>query len=96
MTPELRFVPGFKKDVKRIPRALKDIVRSVHIPAIAAEPSQGAMLIGVYAGYQSFHFHYERTQYRIAYRYDELQNLLVFISIATRQNFYRDMRRRLS
>ncbi len=73
-----------------IKRADVHLKAKIHeeIEKIQRDPHCGELLTGKLKGIRSKHFSFVRTQYRIAYK---IQNSILVIAIASRENFYRDL-----
>ncbi|MBU0981617.1 type II toxin-antitoxin system RelE/ParE family toxin [Patescibacteria group bacterium] len=55
---------------------------------IAENPKIGEALTGKLKQLSSHHFHFMKTQYRIAYR---VKGDLIIVVVGSRENFYRDL-----
>lgn len=75
------------KFIKRADRNLKEKIEE-EVLKIKENPSVGKQLKGRLKGVQSHHFVFVKVNYRIAYK---VVRDLIIISIATRENFYRDL-----
>ena len=84
---EIIFLKQAQKFIHKADKPLKEKIR-LEILKIAKEPKIGKMLKGELRDFLSHHFSFKAVQYRIAYRI--LDNLII-VSIATRENFYRDL-----
>ncbi len=73
--------------IKKADQPLKDKIKE-EVLKIADQPKIGEQLSGKLKNLRSHHFRFVRTQYRIAYT---IKNNLIIITIATRENFYRDL-----
>ncbi len=73
--------------IKRADTPLKAKIHE-EIAKIQHDPQCGELLTGKLKGIRSKHFFFVRTQYRIAYK---IQNNILVIAIASRENFYRDL-----
>ncbi len=86
---------AFAKDIKNFDKPLKLKLLNT-IDKIALQPSIGEMLTGDLSGVYSYHFSYDKTQYRIAYIAQEDEVLIYFVSVGSRENFYDKLKNRIS
>lgn len=84
---------AFAKDIKKFDKALKLKVADC-IEKIALEPTIGQKLTAELSDVYSYHFSYNKSEYRIAYMIKEDEVLIYFISVGSRENFYRQLKRR--
>jgi len=75
------------KFIKRANVNLKERIKK-EVSRIKENPSIGERLTGGLKGLKSHHFVFTKVNYRIAYK---VVGDLIIISIATRENFYRDL-----
>ena len=59
---------------------------------LAEEPHRYEELKGTLKGVRSYHFEYEKTQYRIAYRIIEDRNEIEIVLVKSRESFYQALR----
>lgn len=85
---EILFLRQAHKFIQRADPPLKEKIRK-EVLAIANNPRLGKLLKGRLSSLRSHRFVFVGTHYRIAYRHQE--NLLI-VTVATRENFYRDLR----
>lgn len=85
---------AFAKDIKNFDKPLKLKLLNM-IDEIVSNPLVGKMLTGNLSSIYSYHFSYDKTQYRVAYTVEEDKLLVYFISVASRENFYKQLKRRL-
>lgn len=76
------------KFIKRADKNLKEKIGE-EVLKIQKNPSIGELLKKGLKGIRSHHFVFIRVNYRIAYK---VIDDLIIISIATRENFYRDLK----
>lgn len=94
--PELRYHPQVKKDLKRIEPQLLNKIRDEYLPVIKENPTIGNALRGYLQGILSYHFKFQKVQYRIAYVYSEKDQIITVLMIGKRENFYTVLSRRVS
>lgn len=74
--------------IKKADKHLKGKIKE-EVLRIADNPKIGKNLSGKLKALRSHRFTFTKTQYRIAY---EIKDDLIIISIASRENFYRDLK----
>lgn len=84
---EIIFLRQPYKFIKRADKSLKEKIEE-EVLKIQKNPSTGELLKKRLKGIRSHHFVFIRVNYRIAYK---VVDDLIIISIATRENFYRDL-----
>lgn len=94
--PELRYHPQVKKDLKRIEAQLLNKIRDEYLPVIKENPTRGNALRGYLHGIRSYHFKFQKVQYRIAYVYSEKDQIITVLMIGKRENFYTVLSKRVS
>ena len=90
---ELRFLPAAERYFRKIKeKPLKDLfITALH--NISANPYCGKAKSGDLAGLYCYDVHYNKTEYRIAYKiYEDKGKLVVVILSGTRENFYKELR----
>ena len=87
---KILFKPPFRKFVKKQTRPLQLAVED-EIEKIAKNPAIGETKIGDLRGIQVHKFKFQRQNILVAYRVTEPD--IVFYSIGTHENFYRDLKR---
>ena len=90
-----KFATAVKRDIRKLDKQLQGIIKEEHVASIEKAPFNGVPLLHEFKGLWSYHFNYERTQYRIIYEiYPEHQIVLVII-IGSRAKVYDVLRRRI-
>ncbi|MFA4815118.1 MAG: type II toxin-antitoxin system RelE/ParE family toxin [Candidatus Gracilibacteria bacterium] len=84
---EILFLKQVHHFIKRADAPLKERIKE-EILKIKENPRIGEMLSGNLRGLRSHHFHFTKTQYRIAY---QVKENLIIVTVAGRENFYRDL-----
>lgn len=84
---EIVFLRQAHRFIKKADVPLKEKLKE-EILKIGENPKIGELLSGKLKHLRSHHFHFVRTQYRIAYMVKD--NVLI-VAIGTRENFYRDL-----
>ncbi len=88
---QIVFLRQAHRFIKKADNPLKFKIRE-EILKIRVNPKIGELLNGKLSTLRSHHFGFVRTQYRIAYR---VENNLIIIAIASRENFYRDLEKNI-
>jgi hypothetical protein len=86
------YKPPFRKFVKKQTRPTQLAVED-EIERISDNPAIGEVKLGDLGGIQVHKFEFQRQTFLIAYRVAEPD--IVFYSIGTHENFYRDLKRYL-
>lgn len=84
--------PSAHRRYKKFEPQLKRKVRE-EIGALAEEPHRYQELRGPLKGIRSYHFHHEKTHYRIAYRIVEDRDQIEIVLVNSRESFYQALRR---
>ena len=84
--------PSAHRKYKKFDPRLQDKVK-VEARKLSEEPYRYEELKGHLKGIRSYHFGYENTEYRIAYRIVEDKNQIEIVLVKTRKNFYQILRR---
>jgi len=80
------------KKYKKFHSDLKEKIKD-EIQKLAESPYKCEELKGHLKGIRSYHFEYNKTQYRIAYRILEAKKEIEVVLIKTREGFYEVLRR---
>lgn len=92
MAYQLVTVPTARQALKKLPKLVrKHIVKSAQI--LVKSPRHGEQLEGQLKFLRSFHTVYRHTHYRIAYEIDDIKQELIIRLAASRENFYKKLRR---
>lgn len=86
---EILFLRQAHHFIKKADLPLKEKIKE-EVLKIRGNPDLGEALHGDLKGLRSHHFRFVRTQYRIAYL---IKNNVLIVTIASRENFYRDLER---
>lgn len=73
--------------IKKADPPLKEKIKE-EVLKIAENPQIGEALTGKLKPLRSHHFHFVKTQYRIAYK---VEGNLIIVVVGSRENFYRDL-----
>lgn len=84
--------PSAHRKYKKFDPRLQDKVE-VEAKKLSEEPYRYEELKGHLKGIRSYHFGYENTEYRIAYRIVKDKNQIEIVLVKTRKNFYQILRR---
>ena len=92
----IKFGTPAKKDLKRLSRAAQNEIEKIHLPRLQIDArKQGDRLKGEFRAYWKCAFTVGGIAYRIAYEIKEEELLVSVIMIGTRENFYKELKRRL-
>jgi addiction module RelE/StbE family toxin len=90
------FHPKVDKDLSKLDKPLRKLIRDKHIPRILEDPHEaGKTLAGKLSGLKSYHFTVNRVDYRIVYDILEAKIVVLFLMAGSRENFYKRLLRRL-
>lgn len=89
---QIIMAPSAHRLYKKFSPALQERVKE-EAKRLAENPHQYEELEGPLRGIRSYHFHFENTQYRIAYRVREDAFRIEIVLVKSRQNFYEILRR---
>jgi addiction module RelE/StbE family toxin len=84
-----------KKDIKRLSKTAQRELRDTHFPKIAENPYAAEPLLYDLRGLWAYHFARRTTQYRIVYEINTEDRVVLLVMIASRENLYEKLRRRL-
>jgi len=87
--------PQIKKDLKKLHPILKETIKTEYIQEILSAPQKGEMLSGDLKNIRSYHFVFNKQEYRIAYVVDEETETISVLMIAKRGEFYSLLKRRI-
>lgn len=88
--------PQVKKDLKAIDKPVIKDIKEKHILNIINNPFLGDALSGEFSGIYSYHFKKNSVDYRISYVINKEANIILFLMIAKRENFYDILKRRIN
>jgi len=90
---ELKLSPAAWRDLKKLTAKIREEVLFIHLPKIQKEPFKvGKPLHGALKGERSYHFGHN-PEYRIIYFIED--KVVIATIIGTRENIYKQARRRL-
>lgn len=90
------FANSCRKDFKKISRDAQEFIRFKILPIILNDPHSGNKLQGQeFKGLLKFGIKYKRVDYRIVYKIDDSEIIVIFIMIASRENFYKCFKKRI-
>ena len=92
MTYQLVTVPAARKSFKKHPREVrKSLIDRLEV--LKTNPQTGEQLERPWQTLRSFHAVLAGVQYRAVYEVDQRQHLIIIRYAATRENFYKELRR---
>lgn len=84
-----------KKDFKKLDRNAQIFIRHSIFPILQENPLVGEKLIGKeFNDFCKFGLRYKSVDYRIIYKIKNKELIIVFIMIASRENFYQKLKQR--
>jgi mRNA interferase RelE/StbE len=86
------YLSSFEKDVKKVDPPLKKKIKDA-VYEVLKNPASANELTGELKGFSSYHFKFNRVDYRVAFRIDGKD--IVFIKFGKRENFYDELKRRI-
>ncbi len=89
-------VNSCKKDFKKLSRDAQKFIRHSCFPIILKDPFAGNRLKGKeFQEIFKFSDRFKSVDYRIVYKIENEKLIIVFIMIASRENFYKKLKRRI-
>ncbi len=90
------FTNSCRKDFRKISRDAQEYIRYAILPAILKDPHSGNKLQGrEFKGFFKFGMRYKAIDYRIVYKIDNKEFVIIFVMIAVRENFYKCLKKRV-
>ncbi len=91
-----KYHPQVRKDIKKLDKPLIKEILNKHLQIILENPITVCdQLVGDLSGIYSYHFKFNRIQYRIAYIINEVEQQIYILSISKRESFYQVLKRRI-
>ena len=87
--------PQVKSDIEKLNRIVAREIHDKHLERILLDPLAHDKLHGNLDGVISYHFRMNKVDYRIAYSVEESEQIVYFLMIGKRENFYEILKRRL-
>ena len=89
-------VNSCKKDFKKLSRDAQKFIRHSCFPIILKDPFAGNRLKGKeFQGIFKFSGRFKSADYRIVYQIENEKLVIIFIMIASRENFYKKLKKRI-
>lgn len=90
------FTNSCRKDFRKISREAQEFLRHTILPRIIEDPYSGEKLQGKeFKGFFKFGIRYKAVDYRIVYKINDKEVIVIFIMIASRENFYKVLKNRV-
>ncbi|MGA7877409.1 MAG: type II toxin-antitoxin system RelE/ParE family toxin [Desulfoferrobacter sp.] len=89
---EIFMAPSAHKRFKKFNSRLRDKIKK-EAQKLASEPYACEELKGPLRGIRSWHFDFQKTQYRIAFRIIEDEKQLEIVLVNSRENFYQALKK---
>ncbi len=87
--------PAIKKDLKKLDKQVLLALKTVHFSALSRDPYIGELLKGQYRKFRKYKFSFNGVAYRVAYEIREDELIVLIISVGPRENFYKELKRRV-
>ena len=85
-----------KKDFKKLSRDAQKFIRHSCFPIILKNPFAGKKLKGKeFQSTLKFSVKFKSVDYRIVYKLENKKLIIIFMMIATRENFYKKLKNRI-
>lgn len=84
-----------RKDLKSLSPEIRNQIDSVYFPLLSADPYIGKALKPPFKGYRSFSFTNEGKEYRILYKIEKNELVVLIIMVGSRENIYDKLKRRI-
>ncbi len=85
-----------RKDLKRLSKEVQKYIYSEIFPILSKNPTTaGERLKGPLSGLWKYRFNHHAVSYRIVYEIKHKQLVILIFGIGTRENFYKDLLRRI-
>lgn len=92
MAYQLFTLPLARRALKKLPKTVRQHLVN-EVSTLAKNPHQHDVLEGQWRFLRSFHLVFKRTHYRVVYEINESKKQIYIHYAATRENFYRTLRR---
>ena len=89
------FHPKFKSDLKKIDKTVAKEIKEKHLDIILNNPTSNELLKGKLSHIRSYHFQKNIIQYRISYEILKNDEIIFYLMVATRENFYKKLENRI-
>lgn len=94
---QVDFSKPAKKDLKKLPFLVQNNIEQVYVPRLKLDPyACGQKLHGRFRECWKYKFNHQGVEYRIVYEIKKANFLVILIIIGIRENFYKELRRRIS
>lgn len=92
---DIKITLAVKKDLNKLDKPIRRVLREEHLPRIQANPEIGEPLLYTFKGLWSYYFSHGGVGYRIVYEMDHPQQIVIVMLIGSRERLYEQLRRRL-
>lgn len=93
---QIEYYSSIKKDFKKLDRPALVFLKNRIFPCIENDPYQGELLHGEFHGLRKkYVFNFKGVAYRMAYEIKQDRRVVLLILVSTRENFYKELRRRI-
>ena len=92
---QITYANQLKKDFKRVDKQAMLALKTKHLPVIVNDPyGVGERLTGSLHIFWVYKFHYQGVHFRVAYQIIQEKLLIILVQFGTRENFYKELKRR--
>lgn len=95
MAYRIHATSAVRRDLKKLPKAVAEEIRTLHFPAIKADPFETKPLTGPFRGLRSHRFSHQGTDYRIVYEIHDDDRVVLILLVGKREGFYQALRGRI-
>lgn len=92
MPYQLLITPAAQRSIKKLPSNIKAKLLE-EIRTLVVNPMRGEVLRKEFKGLLSLHLKIVNTQYRVVYKVDNQACVILILYAATRENFYKELKR---
>ena len=94
MNYQIRITKAVERDIKKLDLQVKQALKE-HLLALSKNPNLGRLLSGRFGYLWSYHFSFNKVEYRIIYEIIKDEIVISILLVGTRENIYKQLMRRL-
>lgn len=91
----IKFSNPARKALKRLRKPLLDLLWETYLPNLKSNPLIGEKLKGDLKNFYKLEFTQSGVSYRLAYELLSKEKIILVLYLGTRENFYREFRRKI-
>ncbi len=84
-----------RKALRRLPKSVLDLLWNTYLIILRSNPFAGEKLRGELKDFYKLEFTQAGVSYRVAYQVFLKERIILIIYLGTRENFYRELKRKL-